>query len=428
MEFARTKPSCARIGTLLLTASLIAALSACSSGSGNVADANVARVINAGMVEVSREDGDKQTIVLAGLDVPDDEAGRAPDCLHAESEEFVRASLPSGAAVEVRFVSDEVAKESTAAGTVVLTGGVSLGEALMREGLAVPTAEDAPGADTASFRAAQEVARSAEAGLYSDQIACTVPGQVAALGAEVNCAAVQTQVSQSTTVSTSSSSTATAAPVSTGPAGFSATVAASGSAGIAEQVRAAASLVGRATNLQLAMVQDADAIIWRALNEAQRLSCSTFINDAVVFAVRDHDNLSAALLVAQQQEAEAARVAEEQRIAAEVEAARVAEEQRVAAEAEAARVAEEQRLAAEAEAARVAAEQQAAADAEAARAAAAQEAEAQRRAAAAAAAQQSSSNSSGGSGGNPSSGSPGSPSTYTGPRCYAPGGQTWRPC
>ena len=66
-------------------------------------------------------------------------------------------------------------------------------------------------------------------------------------------------------------------------------------------------------------------------------------------------------------EAEAARLAEEQRLAAEAEAARLAEEQRLAAEAESARLAEEQRLAAEAEAARLAEEQRLAAEAEAAR-------------------------------------------------------------
>ncbi|PWR00393.1 BON domain-containing protein [Leucothrix pacifica] len=66
-------------------------------------------------------------------------------------------------------------------------------------------------------------------------------------------------------------------------------------------------------------------------------------------------------------EAEAARIAEEKRLAAEAEAARIAEEKRLAAEAEAARIAEEKRLAAEAEAARIAEEKRLAAEAEAAR-------------------------------------------------------------
>jgi len=66
-------------------------------------------------------------------------------------------------------------------------------------------------------------------------------------------------------------------------------------------------------------------------------------------------------------EAEAARIAEEKRLAAEAEAARIAEEKRLAAEAEAARIAEEKRLAAEAEAARIAEEKRIAAEAEAAR-------------------------------------------------------------
>ncbi|GAA4279539.1 PorP/SprF family type IX secretion system membrane protein [Aquimarina mytili] len=66
-------------------------------------------------------------------------------------------------------------------------------------------------------------------------------------------------------------------------------------------------------------------------------------------------------------EAEAARLAEEQRLAAEAEAARLAEEERLRQEAEAARLAEEQRLAAEAEAARLAEEERQRQEAEAAR-------------------------------------------------------------
>ncbi len=84
-------------------------------------------------------------------------------------------------------------------------------------------------------------------------------------------------------------------------------------------------------------------------------------------------------------EAEATRLAEEQRLAAEAEAARLAEEERLRQEAEAARLAEEQRLAAEAEAARLAEEQRLAAEAEAARLA---EEERKRQEAAAAAATQ----------------------------------------
>ena len=64
-------------------------------------------------------------------------------------------------------------------------------------------------------------------------------------------------------------------------------------------------------------------------------------------------------------EAEAARIAKEQRLAAEAEAARIAEEQRVIAEAKA--LAEQKRLAAEAEIARIAQEKRLAAEAKAAR-------------------------------------------------------------
>ena len=413
----------ARIGSIAIAATLLVGLPACSSDPKAVVEATVVQVIDGGTVEVSQEGGSKQTVVLAGIETEQDDPDGAKSCLTGESADFVKRELPPGAPVQIRLASGVADSELTATGTVLLGDGLSLNEALVREGLAIPTTASTQDGGGAELLSAQDAARSAQAGLYSGAISCTVPGQVAAFTGGVNCAAVQAQVQESTTASTSSSSApATASPRSTATTSteFSATVTASGSAEIAAQVEAAALLIKQATGLRQAIVLDPNTISWRALNEVQQASCNKIINDVVVFASRDHDSLVAALLVAQLQEAEAARVAEEQRAAAEAEAARVAEEQRLAAETEAARVAEEQRLAAEAEASRVAAEQQAAADAEAARVAA-QEAEAQRRSAAAA--RQTASNSPGGS-----TGSPGSPSTYTGPRCYAPGGRTWTPC
>ncbi|MCD2188014.1 hypothetical protein [Actinomycetospora soli] len=105
---------------------------------------------------------------------------------------------------------------------------------------------------------------------------------------------------------------------------------------------------------------------------------------------------------------------------AQIEAARVAEENRVRAEAEA-------RARAEAEARRA----EAAAREEQRRVAAAERAE-QRRLDAAAeprrASSSSGSTSGSGSSSGSSSGGSGAYPGYTGPRCYAPGGKTWRPC
>lgn len=406
----------ARVVPLALAASVFVGLTACSTDPNEAVDATVSTVIDSGTVEVSREGGDKQVIVLAGIEVPQNGADLARSCVSGESLEFIRTKVPSGSAVRLAFGSDGADSAEPATGTVLLGDGLSLNETLVREGLAIPASDGSRDGSAVDFAAAQEIARSAQAGFFSKEIPCTVPGQVAALRADVNCATVQAEVEQTTTASTGQSSvstTATTGPSSTKSAALTETVAASGSAEIAPQIKAAVTLLDKATDLQAAIERDADTIVWRALNEAQRLSCSKIIDDTVVFATRDHESLVVALAMTQQREAEAARVAEEQRVSAAAEAARVAEEQRVAAAAEAARVVAEQQAAAEAEAARVAS---------------AQQAEAQRQAAAAAAARQSSSNPSGGSGGSPSSGNPGSPSTYTGPRCYAPGGKTWKPC
>ena len=424
-----TAPKYSRFGAISLTLMLLIALAACSSQPDVDVEATVVQFLDDGSVQVQLQDGGRQTVVLAGIETSPRGAEGAESCLSEETIAFVRRAAPPGASLQIRRVAGETPSGSTVAGTVLLNDGGSLNQALVREGLAIPVTSSAE-AVSPELQVAQDEARSAQVGLYSDEIPCTVPGHVAQFSAGVNCAATQVKVVASTTASLSSSSTSamtSPGPMPTTSTGFTATVAASGSAQIASQVERAALLVQQATELQRAVSLDASTIFWRALNEAQRTSCIQIINDAVAFATSDHANLAAALDAAQQQEAEVARVAEEQRVAAE--AARVAEEQRLAAEAEAARVAEEQRLAAEAEAARVAAEQQAA-DAEAARVAAEQEAEAQRRAAAAAEAARvadaqrpPSADSSGGS-----SGSSGGPSTYTGPRCYAPGGKTWKPC
>jgi hypothetical protein len=172
------------------------------------------------------------------------------------------------------------------------------------------------------------------------------------------------------------------------------------------------------------------SVVWRALSVDQRATCQDLINDGPL-VMHQRADIAQDLADTRAREAEAARIAEEERIA-EVEAARVAEEQR---KAEAARIAEEQRIAAEAEAARVVEEKRIAAEAEAARIAA--QAEASR----AAQSQPSQSQSRGGSGSGSSGGSDdrgsnsrssgggsGDLSGYTGPRCYAPGGKTWKPC
>lgn len=388
------------------------ALASCSTDTGVRRIAGIVKSSESGD-SVRIEVGDvEKTVRLAFLEAPTTPSSGETGCLAEESTVHLRSLVPAGAAVEFE---DVTADDGSPAIFLFDAQGRSVNASMLESGLTIPTDDDGSGHDELADAAAR--ARTDRAGLYSDDTSCTAPAVFASADVDLECLTA----SSSNVGGVSASASPTSSATSSGSTSASNTDGSTppGSATAADLRLGLPDVAARAAELSTVakwISNNESSIAWRALTSGQQSACRTTVVNALALAEREHERLLSEIDAAEVREAEAARVAEEQRRAAEAEAARVAEEQRLAAEAEAARVAEEQRRAAEAEAERAA---EAAAAAEASR-----QAELDR--------QRNQSDSSSGSGNQSSSnsggGSSGSYPGYTGPRCYAPGGKTWKPC
>lgn len=367
--------------------------------------------------------GTERTFALAYLEAPKSATGQTGSCLASESAAELRRALPSDEAITFEEASSGVLLYD-ADGRLINVAPIIAGLAL------IPSEFESSPDVPQSILAALEQARADRVGLHGTADACTAPSVLAQAGFGTSCLA--DGVTAGGRVSASPSASTASTPSSTTVHSLGATP---------STVPPVADLQAELTmtdarwedlaKLSTWIRNNRTSVVWRALSATQRALCEDQVNSELDAVLHHRAALAQDLDKAQAREAEAARLAEEQRKAAEAaEAARIAEEQRLAAEAEAARVAEEQRQAAEAEAARIAEEQRRAAEAEDARRAA--EAEAAR-----AAQSESQPRSRGGAFGNSSSGGSNAGSSggytgdlpgYNGPRCYAPGGKTWKPC
>jgi micrococcal nuclease len=398
-------------------------LAACSSDADSDARPTATvRAVPSGDSVTLVVDGHETTVELAYIEAPvRRSADEAQSCLATESTAVLQGILP---------MDSTIAFEQAGSGVLLYdAGGQSVNAAALAAGLAVLMQEHEASADVpAALLSAFEQARFDQVGLHSTDERCTAASMLVDAGIGTDCLAGSTYAAVSASASPSAAPTSSSTATTTTTTSASAAPAAS-SAELRVDLGLADARWEELAGLSTWIHDHRNSVVWRALSTAQRATCQDLVNEELAVVLHEQSDLDRQLTDAEEREAEAARIAEEQRLAAEAEAARKAEEQRIAAETEAARVAEEQRIAAEAEAARIAEEQRIAAEAEAARIAA--EAEVER----AAQGQQSQSPSvSGGSDdsddqqSDSGSGGGGDLSGYTGPRCYAPGGKTWRPC
>ncbi len=379
--------------------------------------------------------GRSTEVQLAGVELPTSDATAAPACLQQETVRLVDEVSPSGSMVRLEVDSSGPGSTDSMSAEVFV-GDKSLNEVVVGAGLGVVSDADGSAPAPASIAQAQESARVNRVGLFSAQVPCTVPGQVLAtvgvdcLNIAASAAAVTSVAPSPATANTASATSTSSAP--TGVADGSIEFDSNSSSSELSAIAASAARTLASAKAGQQALGNQGQLIWRALSAAQRDACSRTMADFVSTNERSHTAILAALATAKKREAEAARVAKEKRVAAEkAAAARAAEVKRLAAEAEAARAAEAARVAAEAEAARVA-EQEREAAAEQQRQADEAAAEQARQAEASRAAEQQQDDIGNDSAPSPpdsaGGGSGGAYPDYTGPRCYAPGGQTWKPC
>lgn len=365
---------------------------------GNADEAEVIRVIDGDTLVVDYDD-QELTVRLLNVNTPETKDPNKPvECMGPEASDFLTEALPAGSTVTLAFDVEREDRYGRTLAAVYDDDDLLINAEIARRGLGVPVTYE----PNAKFRPpvdeAYQEAQEQGVGLFAEDVECTVPAMVAAL--EDTAAQAAAEGTGSTAASAATAATAVYALIKTVDDGYDAFEAGA---------------------------REGKSMVWAALSTAQRTDLQARVSAARSTVYSRHGELTTLQQERQNAEDEVVRQATEAKAAAERQAAeakaeaerQAAEEARRAAEAaqaEADRVAE----AAQAEADRVAAVQaeaaRVAAEAEARRIAAAQ-AEADRQAAYVPPAQQYVP---------PAQNS--NPPGYTGPRCYAPGGKTWRPC
>ncbi|WP_104161485.1 thermonuclease family protein [Arthrobacter sp. ZGTC212] len=354
---------------------LVAGTTIAVASTGNADEGTVIRVIDGDTLVVDFDD-QELTVRLLNVDTPETKDPNKPvECLGPEATDFLTEALPQGSTVTLAFDVEREDRYGRTLAAVYDDEGLLINAEVARRGLGVPVTYE----PNAKFRPpvdeAYQEAQEQQAGLFAEDVECTIPAMVAAL--EGTAAQAAEEGAGSTAASAAAAAAAVYALVKTVDEGFDA---------FESGAKAGKS------------------IIWTALSSAQRTELQARVSAARSTVYERHGELTTLQSERQAAEDEVIRKAAEAK----------AEAERVAAQAEAERVA-----AAQAETDRIAAE------AEASRAAAAQ-AEADRRAAAVPPAPtydpppvQTY---------NPPPAQSNNPPGYTGPRCYAPGGKSWRPC
>lgn len=355
--------------SVVLAASTWAIASAAKADSGTVV-----RVIDGDTVVVSINNSD-QTIRLLNINTPETKDPNKPtECLGPEATDHLKNVLPVGSKVRLEFDVERHDKYNRTLAGVFNTKNQLVNAEIARLGLGVPMVVGNNRKFLPPVEAAYQEARGAKVGLFAESIECTLPAKLAA-ATEALAAAEGAQTA-----------------VTSAQAGTSAT-------GLAAALTAA-----KAARDLLSVARDSEqSILWAAYESGEaagKLTALTALisrSESSLAKVKDQEKTLAA----------AEKKAEEERVAA---AARAEAEQRAAVDAAAA--------------AKKAADEAAAAEESRAAAAAAAEAERIRNIPAAAPYTPPVQNYVPPAPPAQSNPYPG----YTGPRCYAPGGKSWRPC
>ncbi|GAA3268855.1 thermonuclease family protein [Paenarthrobacter aurescens] len=358
------------------TSVVLAATSWAVATAANADSGTVVRVIDGDTVVVSINNID-QTIRLLNINTPETKDPNKPtECLGPEATDHLEEVLPVGSKVRLEFDVERHDKYGRTLAGVFNASNKLVNAEIARRGLGVPMVVGDNRKFLPPVEAAYQEARTAKAGLFAETIECTLPAQLAAASEALTAAE-------------------NAAPATT-----------SAAAGTTATGLAAALVTAKAARDLLSAARDTEqSIVWAAYESVEAGSKLAALTTRITQA----ENTLTKVKDQQTSLAAAEKKAEEERVAA-------------AARAEADRKAAEEAAAA----AKKAADEAAAAE-QARAAAAAAEAERIRNIPAAPPVQQYAPPAQ--QYVPPAPVAPANPAPgYTGPRCYAPGGKTWRPC
>lgn len=361
------------LGSMAVASALVLGLSACTD---EPTDTGTVVSITDGDTLVASVNGKDQTIRLLNIDTPETKDPTKPvECLGAEATEFLRTLLPVGSKITLQYDVDRKDKYERTLAAVFTPTETFASADIARAGFGTAMAVGNNTKFLPPVQDAEKEAKDDSRGIYASSVACTLPGQIAAVGESLDTAAATT--AGSTAAATGTTIT---------------------------EVAAAISAAKTLKNLLMAGKTSADAVLFAAFDEpglaAHIASLSTKIQTA--------ETKFASLEKAETSLAEAEAAAAAKKLAAETKAKEDAAIAKAAADAKAKTVADAkaQAEAAEAEAERIRnlppvqvppAPAPYVPPAPAPNVPPVQD-----------------------SGG----GYPG----YNGPRCYAPGGKTWNPC
>lgn len=356
-----------------ITAALVLGTTACTKDDS---DTGTVVSITDGDTLVASVNGTDTTIRLLNIDTPETKDPNKPvECLGQEATHFLAQLLPVGAPITLQYDVERTDRFDRTLAAVFTSSDVFVSAEIARAGMGTAVVFGKNTKFLPPVQEAEAEAKSQGLGLFDPVADCTLPAQIAAATTALE-----------TAVGTSAESTA---------------------ASTAAAIAAAAPAVAAAKTLREVLQTGktaTDVVRWAAFTESELAATVTKLSTGISQAEEHLGDLAETEKSLQKAEDDAARAAAEAKAAAEAEA----QAKREAAEAQAA------------------ADAQAAAEAQAAADAAWAEAERIR---------------------NlppvyvppapapyvppvyqPPAQNGGGPDEYTGPRCYAPGGKTYRPC
>src|SRR4051794_7094791 len=140
--------------------------------------ATVTRVVDGDTVDVDI-DGRSERIRLLNVDTPETKDPNQPvQCLGPEATAFLTGLLPPGTSVRLEYDRERTDRYDRTLAAVFSTDSTLVNAETARQGLAAVIVIDGNDRFYPPIAAARDEAVAAGRGLYSPDIACTVPGQV----------------------------------------------------------------------------------------------------------------------------------------------------------------------------------------------------------------------------------------------------------
>lgn len=158
------------------------------------ASATVKRVIDGDTIEV--DDSGKATVIrLLNIDTPETKhPNKTVQCLGPEATEFLERKLPAGTQVHLEYDVQKKDKYDRTLAGVFLLDGEFVNEEIARSGFGTAVVFEPNSKFYARVLNAQNMAINTKTGLFSPDIACSIPAQINALQSRMESAQTQEEL------------------------------------------------------------------------------------------------------------------------------------------------------------------------------------------------------------------------------------------